>query len=84
KKPKKFVKAAIIFLNKYAKNKKVFCALSGGIDSSVTYLLLKEAKINTIPVFIDHGLMRIINGIEEREHIQKLFPDVRILDIRKE
>ncbi|MFW9902630.1 MAG: hypothetical protein ACFFDY_15285 [Candidatus Thorarchaeota archaeon] len=84
KKPKKFVQAAIEFLNKHAKNKKVFCALSGGIDSSATYLLLKEAKINTIPVFIDHGLMRIINGIEEREYIQKLFPDLRVIDIRKD
>ncbi len=83
KKPKKFVNAAIEFLNRHATNKKVFCALSGGIDSSAAYLLLKKAKINTIPVFIDHGLMRIIKGIEEREYIQKLFPDVRVIDIRK-
>ena len=38
--PEKFVNAAEKFLLKYAKNKKVFCALSGGIDSSLTYLLL--------------------------------------------
>ncbi|MFX1489139.1 MAG: hypothetical protein ACFFBI_08330 [Promethearchaeota archaeon] len=81
-KPKEFVNTAIQFLKKFAKDKKVFCALSGGIDSSTTYLLLKEAKINTIPVFIDHGLMRIIRGVEEREYIKKLFPDVLILDIR--
>ncbi|MCK4370326.1 MAG: hypothetical protein KAW03_04610 [Candidatus Lokiarchaeota archaeon] len=83
-KPKKFVKVAIQFLQKYAKDKKVFCALSGGIDSSATYLLLKEAKINTIPVFIDHGLMRIIKGVEEREYIKKLFPDLRVIDIRND
>ena len=82
KKPKKFVKSAIQFLQKFASDKKVFCALSGGIDSSAAYLLLKEANIDTIPVFIDHGLMRIIKGIEEREYIKKLFPDVVILDIR--
>lgn len=81
-KPKKFVKLAIDFLQRHAKNKKVFCALSGGIDSSATYNLLKEAKINTIPVFIDHGLMRIIRGIEERDYIKKVFPDVKIIDIR--
>ena len=80
--PQKFVDAAVQFLQKYAKDKKVFCALSGGIDSSATYLLLKQAKIDTIPVFIDHGLMRIIRGVEEREYIKKLFPDVIILDIR--
>jgi len=84
KKPKKFAKAAIQFLLKHARGKKVFCALSGGIDSSTTYLLLKEAKINTIPVFIDHGLMRIIRGVEERDYIKKLFPDLRIIDIRNE
>ncbi len=80
--PQRFVKAAIDFLQKYAKDKKVFCALSGGIDSSTVYLLLKEAKINSIPIFIDHGLMRIIRGKEEREYIKKLFPNVRIIDIR--
>ncbi len=82
--PEKFVKAAVAFLQKHAKGKKVFCALSGGIDSSATYLLLKKANINTIPVFIDHGLMRIIRGKEEREHIKELFPDVWIIDIREQ
>jgi GMP synthase (glutamine-hydrolysing) len=80
--PEKFVKKAVQFLQKHAKGKKVFCALSGGIDSSLTYLTLKEAKINTIPVFIDHGLMRIIRGVEEREYIKNLFPDLVVLDIR--
>jgi GMP synthase PP-ATPase subunit len=82
--PKKFIKIAVQFLQKHAKDKKVFCALSGGIDSATTYLLLKKAKINTVPVFIDHGLMRIIRGVEEREYIKQLFPDVRIVDIRKD
>ncbi|MBD3256482.1 MAG: hypothetical protein GF383_15410 [Candidatus Lokiarchaeota archaeon] len=82
KAPEKFMKAAIEFIQEHAKNKKVFCALSGGIDSSLTYLMLKEANINTIPVFIDHGLMRIIRGVEERECIKKLFPDVIVLNIR--
>ena len=84
KEPEKFVKVAVQFLHKYARDKKVFCALSGGIDSSLTYLLLKEANINTIPVFIDHGLMRIIRGVEEREYIKKFFPDIMILDIREQ
>ena len=80
----KFVEAAVKFLQKHAINKKVFCALSGGVDSSATYLLLKKAKINTIPVFIDHGLMRVIRGVEERDYIKKIFPDVVILDIRRD
>jgi len=84
KEPKEFVNEAIKFLRKYVKDKKVFCALSGGIDSSTTYLLLKKAKIEVIPVFIDHGLMRIINGVEEREVVKQLFPEVVIIDIRDE
>jgi GMP synthase (glutamine-hydrolysing) len=82
--PKTFVENATQFLKKHAEGKKVFCALSGGIDSSLTYLLLKKADINTIPIFIDHGLMRIIRGKEEREHIKDLFPKVRVVDIRDE
>jgi len=82
KKPKAFTKEAVEFLKKHAEGKKVFCALSGGIDSSATYSLLKKVDIETIPVFIDHGLMRIIRGKEERDYIKELFPKVRIIDIR--
>ena len=82
--PENFVESAIQFLQKHAKGKKVFCALSGGIDSSAAYLLLKKANINTVPVFIDHGLMRIIRGVEEREYVKKLHPDVLVIDIRDE
>jgi GMP synthase (glutamine-hydrolysing) len=80
--PQGFVDSAIQFLQKHAKSRKIFCALSGGVDSALTYLLLRKADIDVIPVFIDHGLMRIIRGREEREYIQKLFPDVVVIDIR--
>lgn len=83
KTPELFVTDAIQFLRKHAKDKKVFCALSGGIDSSAAFILLQKAQINVNPVFIDHGLMRIIRGIEEYEYILKLFPTVNILDIRE-
>jgi len=78
-----FVSEATEFLVKFAKDKKVLVALSGGIDSAAVYLLLKHAKINYLPVFIDHGLMRVINGMEEREYIKKYFPDAKIGDIRE-
>ena len=78
-----FVSEATEFLVKFAKDKKVLVALSGGIDSAAVYLLLKHAKINYLSVFIDHGLMRVINGMEEREYIKKYFPDAKIGDIRE-
>jgi len=81
---KSFVEDAVKFIQKHAKDKRVFCALSGGIDSSAAYLLLKKAGVDVLPVFIDHGLMRIIRGEEEREWIQKTFPDVKVVDIRAE
>jgi len=79
-----FVKGAIEFIQKHVQKKKVFMALSGGIDSSAAYLLLKKAGVDVLPVFIDHGLMRIIRGKEEWEHIKEMFPDVMIVDIRDE
>jgi GMP synthase (glutamine-hydrolysing) len=79
-----FVHGAIEFIQKHVKDKKVFCALSGGIDSSAAYLLLKKAGVNVLPVFIDHGLMRIIRGKEEKEHIMRAFPDVKVVSIRED
>ena len=41
-------------------NKQVICALSGGVDSSVTALLIHEAVGEQLTcVFVDHGLLRL-------------------------
>jgi len=51
-------------------DKKVICALSGGVDSSVTGILLHEAIGDQLTcVFVDHGLLRL----NEAEQVVAMF-----------
>ena len=51
---------AIAAIRAQVGDKKVICALSGGVDSSVTALLIHEAVGDQLTcVFVDHGLLRL-------------------------
>ena len=51
---------AIAAIRTQVGDKKVICALSGGVDSSVTALLIHEAVGDQLTcVFVDHGLLRL-------------------------
>jgi GMP synthase (glutamine-hydrolysing) len=51
-------------------DKKVICALSGGVDSSVAAVLIHEAIGEQLTcVFVDHGLMRL----NEAEEVTRMF-----------
>ncbi|WP_376873022.1 glutamine-hydrolyzing GMP synthase [Albirhodobacter sp. R86504] len=50
----------------------VICGLSGGVDSSVTAILLHEAIGDQLTcVFVDHGLLRL----NEAEEVKKMFSE---------
>ena len=53
-------------------NKKVICALSGGVDSSVTAILINKAIGNQLTcIYVNNGLMRK----NESEEILKLYSE---------
>ncbi|MGJ0371584.1 glutamine-hydrolyzing GMP synthase [Aliarcobacter cryaerophilus] len=65
-----FAKEQIAKIKAQVGNKKVLCAVSGGVDSSVVATLLFEAIGNqVIPVFVDNGLLRA----NEREQVETIF-----------
>ena len=65
-----FAKETVKTLKKKIGNKKAFCALSGGVDSSVAAALVTKAiKENLTCVFVDHGLLRK----NEAEQVEEIF-----------
>ncbi len=65
-----FAKEQMDRVKKQVGDKKVLCAVSGGVDSSVVATLLFEAiGSQVIPVFVDNGLLRA----NEREQVETIF-----------
>ncbi|MBN4063131.1 glutamine-hydrolyzing GMP synthase, partial [Alkaliphilus sp. AH-315-G20] len=60
---KNYINDEIAEIRKQVGNKKVLCALSGGVDSSVAAVLVNKAiGGNLTCVFVDHGLLRKDEG----------------------
>ncbi len=55
-------------------DRSVVCGVSGGVDSTVLAVLLKEADVRVTPIFVDTGLLRKNEGDE----VERQFEDLGI------
>lgn len=71
--PASFIESTVEELKEQLGNDKVILALSGGVDSSVTAVLLNKAiGKNLTCIFVDHGLLRkneFENVLKDYEHL---------------
>ncbi|MDH6343447.1 GMP synthase (glutamine-hydrolyzing) [Parabacteroides sp. PFB2-12] len=71
--PASFIESTVADLKKQLGDDKVILALSGGVDSSVTAVLLNKAiGTNLTCIFVDHGLLRkneFENVLRDYEHL---------------
>ncbi len=71
--PASFIESTVAELKEQLKDEKVILALSGGVDSSVTAVLLNKAiGKNLTCIFVDHGLLRkneFENVLKDYEHL---------------
>lgn len=67
---KKFIEEQIDSIREKVGDRKVLCALSGGVDSSVCAVLTEKAiGKNLICIFVDTGLMRL----DEANQVEEIF-----------
>ncbi|MBK1791595.1 glutamine-hydrolyzing GMP synthase [Persicirhabdus sediminis] len=61
-------------------DKQVVCGVSGGVDSTVLAVLLKEAGVNMRAIFVDHGLLRKDEGDEVRSNFHRMGVEIETIE----
>ncbi len=76
--PEAFIDRAVEAVKKRVGKSRVICGLSGGVDSSVTAALVREAVGRSLVcIFVDTGLLRLGEGDEVVEMFDKSGIEVR-------
>lgn len=71
---------AVAAIREQVGDKKVICALSGGVDSSVAALLIHEAVGSQLTcILVDHGLMRKNEARDVVAMFNEHYPDLKLL-----
>jgi GMP synthase (glutamine-hydrolysing) len=61
-------------------NKQVVCGVSGGVDSTVLAVLLKEAGVKTRAIFVDNGLLRKNEATEVQANFKRMGVEIETID----
>ena len=79
-----FAKQSIAALKEKIGDKKVLCALSGGVDSSVAAVMIHKAVGKQLTcIFVDHGLLRKNEGDEVERIFREQF-DMNLIRVNAE
>jgi GMP synthase (glutamine-hydrolysing) len=79
-----FIEHSVSSIREKIGDKKVLCALSGGVDSSVAAVLVHKAVGKQLTcIFVDHGLLRKYEGDQVEEVFKNQF-DINLIRVNAE